>query len=170
MPLISFGRALPVGVESRCEWFAITLREQLPARELIDKLNAFVPQGLSAFRADPTDAKGRTAQSWGERFSIYCQSEALGAALREAFHILMNKNQQICVFQTKKGPREINIRPLISDWIAEDRSKDLAVTFTADWRITYLSPLKLLIAIMGLAGKGQSELARIRLVKTAQLF
>ncbi|MFR4119492.1 MAG: DUF2344 domain-containing protein [Bilophila wadsworthia] len=31
LPLISFGRALPVGVESQAEWFSIVLREPLSA-------------------------------------------------------------------------------------------------------------------------------------------
>ena len=43
MPLMSFGRALPVGMESRAEWFAITLRTPMSAAEVHTRLAAARP-------------------------------------------------------------------------------------------------------------------------------
>ena len=40
LPLISCGRALPVGVESQAEWFSIVLREPLSAEEVMKRLAA----------------------------------------------------------------------------------------------------------------------------------
>lgn len=170
MPLLSFGRALPVGVESMCEWFAISLREFIDAHELPGRLNAYLPKGLSAFGADPAQGKNRTLRSGMERFSICCADAGLAAAAREAFRILMKKKEHMYVFQTKKGAKEMDVRPLVQEWNSENATDALTVTFTADWRINYLSPLKLLLAILELVGKGHADLPHIRLIKTEQLF
>ena len=47
MPLLSFGRALPVGVESQAEWFALTLHQVLQPEEVAARLTPLLPPGMT---------------------------------------------------------------------------------------------------------------------------
>lgn len=53
MPRMSFGRALPVGVESLKEWMNIMLRTEIGAQDLVDRLNKQMPMGMKIVGADP---------------------------------------------------------------------------------------------------------------------
>lgn len=56
-PRMSFGPALPLGMESEEELFDIVLTEALALTELADRLNTQLPRGLSIQRADAIDLK-----------------------------------------------------------------------------------------------------------------
>ena len=63
LPLMSFGRALPVGVESRAEWFALTLREPLTATEVAERLRGVLPPGMEILHVESVDKSRRTEQA-----------------------------------------------------------------------------------------------------------
>ena len=70
MPLMSFGRALPVGMESRAEWFAITLRTPMAAAEVHTRLASALPTGMAVIRVEEVDKSRRTEQSVAETFRL----------------------------------------------------------------------------------------------------
>ena len=75
LPLLSFGRALPVGVESGAEWFALTLHEYLAPEEVAARLTPLLPPGMSVLRVDLVDKNRRTEQAVTETFSLRLPTE-----------------------------------------------------------------------------------------------
>ena len=163
LPLLSFGRALPVGVNSRAEWFAITLRRPLGAETVVERLSQHLPKGMSVLCAVPTTKSQRTAQALRERFSLrYAGNTEEQAAFTATWRAFAAEDSRLWTRETKKGPRTTDIRALVASLHV---GEDGIVDFTADWESGYLSPLSLVLAV-----GGEEQLPRITLTKTAQIF
>ena len=176
LPLLSFGRALPVGVESRAEWFALTLHKILAPREVSARLDPLLPPGMSVLRVDVVDKSRRTEQAEAETFSLRLPTDEENAAAVRCFADFAALSTFPHTRQTKKGQRSADIRPLLLRWEAgpaqsDTRSgADAAVTFVADWRNLYLSPLLFCLAVLAPLGPEEHLRPRLRLLKTAQTF
>lgn len=164
LPLMSFGRALPVGTGSLCEWFSATLRKPMEAAEVLAALAPCLPKGLRAYRADPVEWKERTLQAVRERFHITLDGEA--ARLQESFARLMEQATFSYTRETKKGPRTCDVRALVAS--ADPATPDGGVTIVCDWSTGYLSPLLLSRAVLDEPGEADDLAARLHIVKTAQ--
>ncbi len=164
LPLISFGRALPVGVGSQAEWFAVTLREFIAAEEVAARLSKHLPNGMEVLAVVPTQKAQRTEQSVQENFCLFykgCQK-----SMDKYFQMwqgLLEESTLPIVRETKKGPKQVDIRPLIKESHIDMKNK--RVYFTADWLQGYLSPLSLVLAVLG-----QDCLLHVYLEKTEQIF
>lgn len=182
LPLLSFGRALPVGVESEAEWFGLTLHSFLAPREVASRLEPFLPPGISVLAVVPTTKSDYTRQAVAEVFRLSFPSPQENAAAAQCFARLEAADEKLFVRDTKKGPRTVNIRPVLRSWATlptalpiawgeDGREADgvKAVTFTADWSTLYLSPSLLIKAILA-DTQAQDSLPRARLTKTAQIF
>lgn len=167
LPLLSFGRALPVGVESQAEWFALSLRKVLTDKELLGRLKPLLPSGLLPLGAQPVDKGSRTRLSIAEKFELEGRDEEARKAIREAFARFFSAESHLLLLEGKKGIREVDLRPLVCPAQANEGS---GVTFIADWSRQYLSPLRLALGIVQLAGLGPADLPRLRLVKKEQIF
>ncbi|MBD5557015.1 MAG: TIGR03960 family B12-binding radical SAM protein [Desulfovibrio sp.] len=175
LPLLSFGRALPVGVESDAEWFALTLRRIVAPGEAAERLAPYLPPGMRLRLVEFTTPGKRTEQAVAEVFSLHlagdgpdgpdstddllAQRMAAFAALAEAPFIR----------EGKKGPKSMDIRPLLLRWSPVARPRG-GVTFTLDWTMGYLSPLAFVLALLGPDGEDARLRARLRLRKTGQIF
>ncbi|MDR2573281.1 MAG: TIGR03960 family B12-binding radical SAM protein [Desulfovibrio sp.] len=179
LPLLSFGRALPVGVESLAEWFIITLRKVLAPEEIKERLTA-LPPGMELVRVEEMTSPGRIIPAPAEEFRLHLS----GGDIRDTARCFEDFTAQP-VFahmrQTKTGQRSDDIRPVLHCWsIASDAPAypcaDAsgfpvpAVTFVADWRTLYLSPLAFCRAVLAPLGLEADLKRRLRLLKTAQLF
>jgi len=164
MPLITFGWALPVGVESREEWFALFLREPALARTVADRLGAALPEGLKILRADPLGMGKKVAQPVAEEFTLaYHLPEAEAARRLDEWRAFLSAEHFPWYSVTKRGARTMDIRPLVTS-LSERSPTDLAIVFS--WRDNrYASPLKL----VGAVNEGLS-LKDFTLVKTRQIF
>ena len=160
-PLFSFGRALPVGVESLAEWFAITLRQPMPAQEVRLALEPCLPKGMHIVDVAAVGKETRTLQSSRERYSLRFTAGD-NADLIQAWQNFAAQDSVIWTRMTKKGERSDDIRRMITAITPE---ADGSITFEADWSTKYLSPLSLCLALMG-----EESLRRLRLIKTAQYF
>ena len=130
MPKLSFGMALPVGVSSREEWINVFLRED------------FCPGGCGRAAA-PGHAHGacppagRAVVPWAkaspqpveERYELRVLGDVAGrmGAVGKRF---LEKEQWLITRRTKRGTRELDIRPLIREASMEGDT----VTMTCDWR------------------------------------
>lgn len=165
MPKISFGRALPVGVESQAEWAAFTLTEDMEPELVKSRLNAFLKEEIKIFDIKRSDNKSKTAQAAREAFAIYFPDAPSLQKAQAAFASLMEKSSLPYVHKTKKGEKEIDIRRLLAGFF--DHEDQGALRFTADWSQGYLSPLALVSEILK---TGAAACDGIRLIKEAQLF
>ncbi len=171
MPLMSFGRALPVGMESRAEWFAITLRTPMSAAEVHTRLASALPTGMAVIRVEEVDKSRRTEQSVAETFRLRTGSidgEGLSlAAVRDCFASFAAQESVMLTRETKKGPRTSDIRRHLLRW---KELEDGSLEFSLDWSDGYLSPLLLCTSICASLGDESRLRALLRLSKTAQHF
>ncbi|MBQ7608072.1 MAG: TIGR03960 family B12-binding radical SAM protein [Desulfovibrionaceae bacterium] len=139
MPLLSFGRALPVGVESLAEWFAVSLYKFMPASDLTSRLTPFCPNGIVLTAIDTVTKKDRTLLAVSEIYRLRAQDQRVSQAFKDFFAA----KSVLQSFTSKKGEKTLDIRPLVS----ELRFENTDILFETNWRNGYLSPIKLVAAI-----------------------
>lgn len=163
LPLLSFGRALPVGLVSLAEWFAITLREPLAAEEVQERLAPHLPKGMRLLRVTFVNTAKRTEQATREHFSVRHigtpEAQAHFATQWAAFSQL---DTWVWTRETKKGERSTDVRALLTSIAVQP---DNSVDIIADWTAGYLSPQAIVLAVTG-----QAELPNLSITKTAQDF
>lgn len=115
LPLLSFGRALPVSVQSFAEWFALTLHKHLSPEEVMASLAPTLPPGMELLGAEKTDASRRTELAAFETFSIDVEGVA-AQAIAGCFADFWTLERFEHCRETKKGPRSADIRPLLHAW------------------------------------------------------
>lgn len=164
LPLISFGRALPVGAESEAEWFGIALHRYTGSAALLRMLNANLPSGLQAGRMDINPGR-YWEQAISECFAVDIpQDQVLPAS--QKFNEFSEREDYFLTRQTKKGEKTENIRPLLLNWrIAIDGQGRTRLLFNADWSAGYLSPAVLARSILDLDAK-----TPLRIAKLSQTF
>ena len=165
LPLLSFGRALAVGVESLAEWFAITLREPLTAEQVRDRLEPLLLRGMRIRQVEaiPVNLKavGADREIFELRYAPMRPTSADPAEVFAAWRAFAGTTSLSLTRETKKGPRTCDIRPLFERIdVVEDH-----VALTFDWRTTYISPLVLAKAVTPFVPAHE-----LKLVKTAQAF
>lgn len=176
LPLLSFGRALPVGVQSRAEWFALTLHEALDPKEVAARLAPLLPPGMDLARVEIVDKSRRTEQAEAEAFCLSLPTERENQAAARCFEKFFALGGRMHSRETKNGPRTMDIRPLLRDWavtregVDKESEAGQAVTFVADWRTGYLSPLLFSMAILEPLDADNNLRSRMQLLKTAQIF
>lgn len=177
LPLLSFGRALPVGVQSMAEWFALTLHSALTPGEVAARLGPRLPAGISIVCVESVSKNRRTEQAERERFALLLPTRQELAGAARAFEKFVAQNVFPYMRKTKNGLRTTDIRPLLRGFApaAPDKGNSEdgafnAVTFETDWRMDYMSPLSLCLAILEPLGSETELRSRLQLVKTSQIF
>ncbi|MDQ7834614.1 MAG: TIGR03960 family B12-binding radical SAM protein [Humidesulfovibrio sp.] len=145
MPRISFGRALPVGVESMAEWFTLTLREKLAPEFVLDTLAAQMPDGLMPIRIEPMGVTERSKQPVRERFLVRYTGESEDVS-RWLGHWAELLRKDTCVVErkSKNGPKPTDVRKLLAEAVLEGQN---GVRLTFDWSNEYMSPVNLVRAV-----------------------
>ena len=167
LPLISFGRALPVGVESEAEWFSVTLREAWSAGALLRALGGCMLPGMDLLRADAVAVNEKTFGAPRERFAVSLTDAGSGSEA-EAFAAqwldFAAASSLPFLHETKKGTREIDLRALLAG--CTPRAGAAAVMdIVLDWSVSYLSPLTFVRAVTP-----DIRPERLRIVKLEQMF
>ncbi|MBI5518423.1 MAG: TIGR03960 family B12-binding radical SAM protein [Desulfovibrio sp.] len=145
MPRISFGRALPVGVESMCEWFTLTLREELGPQHVLDTLSAQLPEGLAPTRIEPLPVLQRPVQALRERFLLrYSGAPEDIARWRGQWAEFLRLEHFPFMRKSKNGPKATDVRSMVAEAVLKD---DGGVELTLDWSADYMSPKALVLAV-----------------------
>ncbi len=165
MPLISFGRALPVGVESLCEWFAVTLRSDT-VMDVASALNACLPRGLRVYRTESAPYKERSLTAVEERFTVTFPDTVPRTALQQAASAFMAQDSALFTHETKKGPRTTDVRALVISCTIEETAPRVHMACT--WAQGYLSLRHICQCLFG--SLGDAVMDNLRIVKTAQLL
>ncbi len=145
MPLISFGRALPVAVESQAEWMNVMYRTELTSEEVVKRLNEQMPIGILMTRADTLTLSRKQPQPQIEDFAITFngEDEAVAARMAELRNFLESE-EYVIKHKTKKGFKDKDIRPTVQSYEEVAPNK---VIIHFDWTNLYLSPTKMLAVI-----------------------
>jgi radical SAM family uncharacterized protein/radical SAM-linked protein len=145
MPRISFGRALPVGVESDCEWLTLTLREALAPDAVLSALAAQMPAGLAPNRIESLPVLQRPRQAVRERFVLrYSGSPEDVARWRGQWPEFLAKSEAPFLRKSKNGPKATDLRCMVA---AAEPMDDGSVALTLDWTADYMSPKALVLAV-----------------------
>lgn len=115
-PKIAFGFALPVGIESRWEYFDAEVKGHIMTDEIINKLNTELPSGLKAISAEFIPSGTRSISDITNRVTflislhsaLYSQQSA-----EERFKNFFLQDRVIIDRIRKDGVKKIDIKPLI---------------------------------------------------------
>ncbi len=165
MPLLSFGWALPVGVESQAEWFAVYLRRPLSPEAFARLLAPALPEGLVLSHVEELGMGRKVTQPVAEEFTLLIHppgDPALAVKTLDAFAAFAAASCFPYLRETKKGVRSEDIRPLFE--IVEPIAPD-ALRLVFSWREKYISPVKLVSAVCP-----DTPPEALRLTKTRQIF
>jgi len=103
--IISFALPLPLGMVSINDYADITLTAPVSPAEIVDKLNAAAPRGLSILAA--YEPKGKTAAA----ATIAADYLLAGEISQEAIDKVLKTDTLITPKKTKSGIKDTNVRP-----------------------------------------------------------
>ncbi len=139
-PLLSFGRALPVGVASLAEWFCVYLRCKTYPGDILRRLNQAAPDGLGFSQVQELKPGQKATAPQFEEFELtYTVDTGICSQLKPAWQKLLQAQSLPCNLLGKKGPRILDLRSMLSD-VQNSAADKLKILF--DWRQAYISPLK----------------------------
>ncbi|MFP4629136.1 MAG: TIGR03960 family B12-binding radical SAM protein [Desulfohalobiaceae bacterium] len=158
-PLLSFPRALPVGVASWAEWFCVALRSREYPRDTLCRLNQTAPQGLEFIEAQELPPGKKPAPASREEFELgfNLQQEKCSRLVAAWQDILQSSNYPLSL-QGKKGPRHVDLRPLLAE---VRQTSPCCLRLLLDWSQDYISPLKLIQAVHPELGGQDFELCKL---------
>ncbi len=174
LPLLSFGKALPVGVESMAEWFAVTLREYLSEEQCIEKLSPYMLEGMEVIRLEEIPLTGTIQQATSEIFQISFPNKYLDKA-KERLKCIMKEDSLIFTKLNKQDQLKTkDIKKMLGEY--EWRGNNLQINLL--YHDFYLSPQNLVEALFN--GKNlETKLdiapldilpAYMKIMKLAQFF
>lgn len=150
LPLVSFGRALPVGVASEDEWFSVYLREPRPLRESLEALNGSLPRGLRVMAVESLALGEKSADAVTERFLMqYIGPEENRPAFMDVWRRIFAIPNLPWKKEGKKGARDLDARQFLVNIQPEGID---ACVLDFDWSAGYVSPLALCLHAMQAQG------------------
>ncbi len=162
LPLLTFGRALPVGVASNAEWFAVVLRERFAPTDIVCSMQPGMPRGIRFLYCEELEYKKNLPQAIRETFLLECVSTEKIYQFEKAWQSFAGLDKFFWTRDTKKGERTLDARALTSS-IAFKGNAALELAF--DWSTTYVSPLALCCAVCP-----ELSVTDLRLTKLRQEF
>lgn len=163
LPLLSFGRALPVGVASRAEWFTIVLRERFTADEVRKRLDGRLPRGMRVLFVEEQLPSKRHPQSVREVYELRFIGPAENAeAFRKAWVDFAALDHFEWTRETKRGERTADIRTIFRDIQC---GEDGTIRLELDWTDFYMSPMALARAVFP-----DAEVNELFMLKLEQKF
>lgn len=170
MPRIIFATAIPVGMESRMEIVDMELEGRIPPREVRERLNQMLPQGIRIVEAEevplntPAPFLVTPSVYWMPLDRLISKEEA-EMRIRKAL-----ENEEFILHQERKGKeRTVDVRPLIQRMevkVARDDSRG-----ASSWGIELVlrngtgrtaKPIEIIGAILGLK---EEILAQSKIIK-----
>jgi len=132
---VSFGPALPLGIEGLEELLEIFLLEEIDTEKIKMKINKVSPNGLSVLEAKKiSSANIRLSKSLQQAvYLIYMKPDCICDKfkldeLREEIPLNINKflNQKniMIVKKSKKGQKDVDLRPYIEDMVFCNTNKE----------------------------------------------
>jgi len=141
---LSFALPLSLGFESECESFDIRLIEDVCDSEVIIKLNSMLPDGLKAFEVTEPVMKPEKIAYAKYSIKLFFENYELNL-IKDKFIRFLNGDSIIVVKKTKKGEKEVDLKPLFScsDIATTEKSLDFELTI-ASGNTVNINPLLLI--------------------------
>ncbi|MDY6878657.1 MAG: TIGR03960 family B12-binding radical SAM protein [Desulfatiglans sp.] len=162
MPKLSFGSALPVGVESMEEIVDIETNTSYSTTLLKRDLNDQLPEGIAVKSVERLSTQEKKKRLTETHYRITCNNAMLEEEDLERF---LRSDCFSIAKRNKKGEHQINARPMVASmkFAATDRI-DLVIQKTSG---PQLRPDEIVKAIFCLE---ESKSKKMKILKTAQIF
>lgn len=135
-PYYSFALALSLGFESSCEILDFNLNEDIPFDEIKDRLNAVMPEGMQIIKVADQKQKITAIAKAEYSFSLVSENtDGIFSAVQE----LLSQPQILIEKKTKKGMKEVDIKPEMEVVLCEKNSKsvDMVMKLPAGTQTNY---------------------------------
>jgi radical SAM-linked protein len=130
-PKLSFQDALPIGFESRCEVFKLSVDGRLNTEEIVKRLNRQLPEGLVVLDCYLTAPRSLQAKHTITTYRVELNQKGFEQSLLDRF---MKQSERTITKKNRKGKEtRIDLRQLVTG-------------------LTWLSPLLLQLDILGGTG------------------
>ncbi|MGI6587489.1 MAG: TIGR03936 family radical SAM-associated protein [Peptococcia bacterium] len=114
-PRVAYASALAVGVTSEGEYLDLELEEDLPAREVVERLNFILPPGLKVLGAVPVTKRKKSLMAIINmaryRVSIFPFRVLEQEDVEQMIAPVLSYSTYVVSRQGKKGVRQVDIRP-----------------------------------------------------------
>lgn len=122
--LISFASPLGVGLSSDSEYLDLEIGDCLSSKEMVEKLNSTMVEGIEILSFGALSDKSKNAMSIvaGADYVVYVkEGYHICDQFKEKFEKFYKQEEINIVKKTKKSEKEVNIKPLIySIWFEEN--------------------------------------------------
>ncbi len=153
-PLVSFARALPVGVASHAEWLSLYLRENVPANQVLGVFTQ-LPLGLEITHVQKLPAGQRPDEAALEHYRLQWSGPEEGLAYFERACAAFGRAPNISwVKKGKKHDKELELGSMLRN-LRQIAPGVYELDF--DWSGGYASPLAITRAALGLALEENDE-------------
>jgi radical SAM family uncharacterized protein/radical SAM-linked protein len=164
LPLVSFGRALPVGVAGEREWFSVFLREKRRLETALPALNRDLPRGVRVVAVEDLPLKAPCADPLQEHYRAqWIGDAAQGGEFADAWRRVAASASLPWRREGKKGQRELDARAFFTDITVSGRG---VCELLMDWSGGYVSPLAVCLHALQAVGHRDS-LRFLRLTRLA---
>ena len=124
-PVMSFAAPLGVGITSEGEYLDIETTRDVDLQKLIDDLNKEMVQGVSVFCARELlqNEKKAMAAVTAADYIVFLKKDASlfdGCDVKNTVDSFMKKESILVTKKTKKGERELDLKPFIYRFLADD--------------------------------------------------
>jgi len=162
MPKIAFSDPLPIGMESRCESFDLSAAASIRPGDLVDRLNAHLPEGLRLLDCRPL-APGKD-RSGGDRIDRYEVTPPPDRPFDQGpIQGFLDRDEWAVSRTNRKGKlKKIDVKDMIQDIDLDDSGRLMLSLRNAPGKT--LRPAEVLREIFALP---EEEIKRSRIVKTA---
>lgn len=139
-PIISFARALPVGVSSKKEWCLFTIRSSIPGPKLLHLLQSTSSlPGLQVLGVDQINPSTKPDLSTHEEFKItFFVSKEQAKLYQKQWDEVMASQEFFFQKKTKKGNKKVN---LCEHLLSVDNISEQETQLIFNWKSVYLNPL-----------------------------
>lgn len=123
---MTYALPLSLGVEGRMESMDVKLLEDLPAEEVMERLNRSLPEGISV--VEVTEPVSKPAEIFQAEYEIRFDVDHVAAdVLRARMEAFFALERILVTKHTKKGDREIDVKPAVLAYWMEERENGLSL-------------------------------------------
>lgn len=118
-PRIVFAQPMPLGLTSEGEFADVELAEQIDIANFIQKINSSLPAGINVIEATVKTGKSNLMGIIdAARYRIWFEAPEM-LDIENAMKSVLKSNEINVVKKTKRGEKEVNIRPFIYELSGE---------------------------------------------------
>jgi len=125
---LAFALPLSLGYESQCESMDFKLTEEVSPKQLLTALNAALPEGLEAFGVGEPVMKPEKI-AWA-RYQVRLLLADKAISCRPKFEAFLAQPAILVRKRTKKGEKELDIKPLFTVDRMEESTGELCLELT----------------------------------------